>query len=52
MSVFFALRDAIAACGDANARPVLRAPATPEAILAAVGTTRRGLEIQRQQAAE
>ena len=37
-SVFFAIRDAIAACneGDARVLPPLRAPATPEAILDAV----------------
>jgi xanthine dehydrogenase large subunit len=36
MSVFFALRDAVAACGAGRKSPVLRAPATPEAILAAL----------------
>jgi xanthine dehydrogenase large subunit len=36
MSVFFALRDAVAACGPARAAPRLRAPATPEALLAAL----------------
>jgi xanthine dehydrogenase large subunit len=37
-SVFFAIRDAIAAChdGDASVLPPLRAPATPEAILDAI----------------
>lgn len=35
-SVFFAIRDAIAACGTKNALPPLRAPATPEAILDAI----------------
>ncbi len=34
MSVFFALRDAVAACG--SGRPQLRAPATPEALLDAI----------------
>jgi xanthine dehydrogenase large subunit len=34
MAVFFALRDAIASCGSGH--PALRAPATPEAILAAL----------------
>ena len=34
MSVFFALRDAVAACGPGV--PRLRAPATPEALLAAM----------------
>ena len=36
MSVFFALRDALAACGNGRESPALRAPATPEAILAAL----------------
>jgi xanthine dehydrogenase large subunit len=36
MSVFFALRDAVAACGSGRQSPKLRAPATPEAILAAL----------------
>jgi xanthine dehydrogenase large subunit len=35
-SVFFAIRDAIAACGAPRCRPPLRAPATPEAVLAAL----------------
>ena len=34
MAVFFALRDAVASCGAG--RPALRAPATPEALLAAI----------------
>lgn len=36
MSVFFALRDAIASVGDYRHQPPLHAPATPEAILTAV----------------
>jgi xanthine dehydrogenase large subunit len=36
MSVFFALRDAVAACGSGRQSPRLRAPATPEALLAAL----------------
>ena len=35
-SVFFAIRDAIASTADYKQNPVLNAPATPEAILAAV----------------
>jgi xanthine dehydrogenase large subunit len=35
-SVFFAIRDAIAATGDGRTDPPLRAPATPEAILDAI----------------
>ena len=40
ISVFHALRDAVAACGPAHAIPVLRAPATPEALLAAIDSIR------------
>ncbi|MEP7067962.1 MAG: xanthine dehydrogenase molybdopterin binding subunit [Usitatibacter sp.] len=36
MSVFYALRDAVAACAAGAQSPKLRAPATPEAILAAL----------------
>ncbi len=36
ISAFFALRDAVAACGDGLRYPSLDAPATPERILAAV----------------
>ena len=36
MSVFFALKDAVAACGTGRASPRLRAPATPEALLDAI----------------
>ena len=39
-SVFFAIRDAIAAVGDGRTPPPLRAPATPEAILEAVAAVR------------
>ena len=40
ISVFHALRDAIAACGPAHAIPALRAPATPEALIAAIDSVR------------
>ena len=40
-SVFLAIRDAIAACGDARCVPPLRAPATPEAVLDAIDAVRR-----------
>jgi xanthine dehydrogenase large subunit len=40
MSVFYAIRDAVAACGDGKARPELSAPATPEAILRAIAGVR------------
>ena len=36
LSVFHALRDAVAACGADRCRPPLRAPATPEAVLEAI----------------
>lgn len=36
ISALFALRDAVAACGDGTRYPALDAPATPERILAAV----------------
>jgi xanthine dehydrogenase large subunit len=36
ISVFFALQDAVAACGDGTRYPAMNAPATPERILAAV----------------
>ena len=35
-SVFFAIRDAISACGDHRVDPPLMAPATSEAILRAI----------------
>jgi xanthine dehydrogenase large subunit len=40
ISVFHAVRDACASCGDAGARPALVAPATPESILRAVDSLR------------
>jgi xanthine dehydrogenase large subunit len=39
-SVFFAIRQAVAAAGSAGHEPVLSAPATPEAILRAVNSVR------------
>lgn len=41
-SVFFALRDAVAAAGSPGVRPPLRAPATPEAVLDAIQAVRTG----------
>ena len=41
MSVFHAIRDAIAGCGQAGALPDLPAPATPEAVLRAIDGVRR-----------
>ena len=40
-SVFFAIRDAIASVSDQLVNPPLNAPATPEAILAAINAVRR-----------
>ena len=42
LSVFQAIRDACAACGPVGCLPALTAPATPEAVLRAVDTLRRG----------
>ena len=41
-SVFFAIRDAVSAAGGHRADPPLRAPATAEAVLAAVNAVRSG----------
>ena len=41
LSVFFAIRDAVAAVGDYRQAPRMAAPATPEAVLAAVDAVRR-----------
>ena len=38
ISVFHAIRDAIAACGSAARLPELAAPATPEAVLRAIAS--------------
>ena len=40
ISVFCAIRDAIASCGPARARAELAAPATPEAVLRAIAGIR------------
>nr|WP_299697039.1 xanthine dehydrogenase molybdopterin binding subunit [Hydrocarboniphaga sp.] len=40
MSVFHAIRDAVAACGAPNSLPELHAPATPEAVLRAIDILR------------
>jgi xanthine dehydrogenase large subunit len=39
-SVFFAIRDAVAAAGGEHDDPLLSAPATPEAILRALNSVR------------
>ena len=36
MSVFFAIKDAIASVGDYNITPIITAPATPEKILMSI----------------
>ena len=41
-SVFFAIRDAVSACGGHRVDPPLDAPATPERILHAIGAVRAG----------
>ncbi len=41
-SVFFAIRDAVSACGGHRVDPKLDAPATPERILRAIGSVRAG----------
>jgi xanthine dehydrogenase large subunit len=46
ISVFSAIRDAIAACGGPRAQPDLAAPATPEAVLRAVASVRTGAAIR------
>lgn len=40
ISVFHAIRDAVASCGSAGSLPDLSAPATPEAILRAIASVR------------
>ena len=43
LSVLMAINDAVASCGDSDARPVLvDAPATPERVLAAISRIQRG----------
>ena len=44
ISVWCALRDAVAACADYRVRPELNSPATPEAILHAVNRVRAGVD--------
>jgi xanthine dehydrogenase large subunit len=45
-SVFFAIRDAVSSVGGHRVNPPLNAPATCEAILAAVGAVQRGSAVQ------
>ena len=41
ISVFHAIRDAVASCGWEGVRPTLAAPATPESILRAIDSVRQ-----------
>ena len=43
MSVFFAIKDAIASVGDYNTIPIISAPATPEKILMSIKNLRKKL---------
>ena len=43
MSVFFAIKDAIAAVGDYNITPIINAPATPEKILMSINNLKAKL---------
>ena len=47
-SVFFAIRDAISACGEHTVDPPLTAPATSEAILRAITAVQGGCRMQPQ----
>ena len=42
ISVFHALKDAVAACGDGSVLPQVDAPATPERVLMAIERQRLG----------
>jgi xanthine dehydrogenase large subunit len=44
ISVFHAIRDAVASCGKAGCQPALTAPATGEAILSAIGSVREATD--------
>ena len=44
MSVFFAIKDAIASVGDYNIIPIINAPATPEKILMSIKNLKRNYE--------
>jgi xanthine dehydrogenase large subunit len=48
ISVFHAIRDACASCGEPGARPALAAPATPESILNAIASLSAPAEQRRQ----
>jgi xanthine dehydrogenase large subunit len=52
ISVFQALRDAVAACGDGWAVPRLDAPATAERVLMAIEALRAGIAVPQARAAE
>jgi len=44
MSVFFAIKDAIASVGHYNATPIINAPATPEKILMSIKKLKKNYE--------
>jgi len=44
MSVFFAIKDAIASVDDYNTTPIISAPATPEKILMSIKNLERNHE--------
>ncbi len=52
ISVFFAIKDAIAAAGDGRLSPVLDAPATPERVLTSIDGLRRRVALDEREAAE
>ena len=43
MSVFFAIKDAIASTGDYEVKPIINAPATPEKILMSINNLKAKL---------
>jgi xanthine dehydrogenase large subunit len=51
ISVFHAIRDAVASCGAAGVRPILTAPATPESILRAIDCLKQPLAPSMEAAA-
>lgn len=52
ISVFLAIKDAVAAIGEGRLSPSLDAPATPERVLTSIGELRRRLSLGEQEAAE
>ena len=52
ISVFHAIKDAVAAVGEGQVSPGLNAPATPEEVLRAVDDLRQRLSLSTTEAAE